>query len=268
MQKPALILYLATCVIVVFSCAPKPYANTNKVYTKQAKTFANTLKLKPEANGGNWIGTTNFNMRKANFVVLHHTAQANCQQTLNTFTIQRTQVSAHYVICKEGIVHQMLGNYLRGWHAGTAKWGNNTDINSSSIGIELDNDGTAAYTDVQINALLQVLAQLKKEFSIPSANFIGHGDIAPGRKVDPGFNFPWQKLASAGYGLWYADTTGTVIPTNFSVNDALRIIGYDVTNANAALGAFRRHFLASNAGSSPITEAEKKVLYAVMKRYY
>ena len=268
MKNTILSLYLATCAVVIFSCAPKPFSASNKTYRQKAKTYANTLKQKPEINGMPWIGTTNFNMRKPNFVVLHHTAQANCEATLNTFTNEKTQVSAHYVICKEGMVHQMLGNYLRGWHAGAAKWGGSTDLNSTSIGIELDNDGTAVYTEVQINALLQLLAQLKKEFTIPTANFIGHGDIAPGRKVDPGANFPWQKLAASGYGLWYADTTNLSVPQNFSVNDALRIIGYDVSNANAALGAFRRHFLASNSGTNPVSEPEKKVLFAVMKQYY
>src|SRR3954464_8352032 len=169
-------------------CQHKPYADTNKSYKKQAKALGKQLQeapLKDSVEMAPWVGTTNFNLRKPNFVIIHHTAQNSCDSTLRTFTLPRTQVSAHYVICKDGTVHHMLNDYLRAWHGGAAKWGNNTDINSSSIGIEIDNNGIDTFSTAQINTLLQLLGNLKRAYTIPTANFIGHSDIAPTRKVDP-----------------------------------------------------------------------------------
>src|SRR5205809_156489 len=175
-------------IILCLSCARKPYASSNKMYKQQAKQLAETIKqypLKDSFGGGDFIGTTNFNLRKPNFVIIHHTAQNSCEQTLKTFTTVKSQVSAHYVICKDGVIHHMLNDYLRAWQAGVSKWGNNTDINSSSIGIEIDNNGFEPFTEPQINSLLQLLDRLKRAYNIPTANFVGHADIAPGRKVDP-----------------------------------------------------------------------------------
>ncbi|MEJ0104636.1 MAG: N-acetylmuramoyl-L-alanine amidase [Bacteroidota bacterium] len=102
------------------------------------------------SNSPYWAGTANFDLRRPNFVIIHHTAQNSCDQTLKTFTLKTTKVSAHYVICKDGTVYHMLNDYLRAWQAGISKWGNNTDINSSSIGIEIDNNGFEFFTDQQI----------------------------------------------------------------------------------------------------------------------
>jgi hypothetical protein len=150
-----------------YNCNKGPYGTTNKSYKKQAKNYAKIIRqapLKDSISTGAWVGTTNFNMRKPNFVIIHHTAQNSCDQTLKTFTMPKTQVSAHYVICKDGTIHHMLNDYLRAWHGGVARWGNNTDINSSSIGIEIDNDGFEVFTDQQINSLLTLLASLKKAY--------------------------------------------------------------------------------------------------------
>ena len=153
--------------------------------------------------GKYWVGTTNFNLRKPNYVVIHHTAQDSTAQTLKTFTMTKTQVSAHYVIGRDGRVYHMLNDYLRAWHGGVARWGNNTDLNSCSIGIELDNNGLEPFAEPQITSLMHILGGLKKTYNIPTANFIGHSDIAPGRKTDPSALFPWKRLAGAGFGLWY-----------------------------------------------------------------
>ncbi len=258
----------------LYSCAPKPYAVTNKEYKKQAralgKIITQPLKDSLQADSmklpANWVGTINFGLRKPNSVIIHHTAQNSCEQTLKTFTLKKTQVSAHYVICKDGTLYHMLNDYLRAWHAGAGKWGGQSDINSSSIGIEIDNDGTAIFTEAQMNCLLGLLANLKKNYSIPTANFIGHADIAPTRKVDPNVNFPWKRLADDGYGLWYSDTTGIEVPVDFNTMYALRIVGYDVGNIAAATQAFRRHFLTVEKAGE-LTEPEKKVLFSLMKKY-
>ena len=132
-------------VIIMQGCATKPYKASNKSYKKQAKAFSKILAAYPLddsiTNAPYFIGTTNFNLRKPNFVILHHTAQNSCEQTLTAFTTVKSQVSAHYLICKDGMVHHMLNDYLRAWQAGVSKWGNATDINSMSIGIEIDNNG-------------------------------------------------------------------------------------------------------------------------------
>ncbi|MDX5422526.1 MAG: N-acetylmuramoyl-L-alanine amidase [Hymenobacteraceae bacterium] len=308
---------------LVTACNVNPYASTNRSYKKQAKAYARSLREAPLATaagqtypqGDYWVGTTNFNMRKPNFVVIHHTAQNSTDQTLRTFTMPKTSVSAHYVIGRDGKVYHMLNDYLRAWHGGVGRWGNNTDLNSSSIGIELDNNGSEPFTETQINSLLGVLDMLKKKHGIPTANFIGHSDIAPERKVDPSPAFPWKTLANHGFGLWYdedvldsvlvltapapaadsvaltdstlsanaallaADTTlqepplvfqsvpvHKPVPDSFNPIEALRIIGYDTRNPAAAIRAFKLHFIQKDI-NQPLSEAEKKILYNLYKKY-
>ena len=191
--------------ILFNSCSPGLYQATNKSYKKQAKAFAKILSQYPLkdsiSNSPYWVGTTNFSMRRPNFVVIHHTAQNSCDQTLKTFTLPRTQVSAHYVICRDGTVYHMLNDLLRAHHAGVSKWGNATDLNSMSIGIEIDNNGSEPFSDAQMNNLLLLLDRLKKAYNIPQANFIGHADVAPGRKVDPSRYFSWKGLADNACGF-------------------------------------------------------------------
>jgi N-acetylmuramoyl-L-alanine amidase len=269
-MKTTTLIVLSLFVIIIYSCSRNPYASSNRLYKVQSKAFAKTLREKPTNEGidsilstSYWIGTTNFNLRKPNFVIIHHTAQNACDETLKAFTLVQSQVSAHYVICKDGTVHHLLNDYFRAWHGGVAKWGNLTDVNSSSIGIELDNNGFEPFTDTQINSLLHVLASLKSKYNIPIANFIGHADIAPTRKNDPNVYFPWKLLAEKGFGIWYADTTGRIVPENFNNLQAMRIIGYDVKDSIAATIAFKRHF--EQDTTSVLNDADKKILYNVYK---
>jgi N-acetylmuramoyl-L-alanine amidase len=256
----------------IWACSIKPYADSNKLYHKQAKEFAAILKTTPEVWNSDsmkqpayWVGTTNFNLRKPSFVIIHHTAQNACEQTLKTFTMVKSQVSAHYVICKDGTVHHMLNDYLRAWHGGIAKWGSMTDINSASVGIELDNNGFEPFDSLQINSLISLLDRLKKTYNIPASNFIGHGDIAPVRKNDPNWRFPWKTLADKGFGLWYDDKLDEV-PTDFNHIQALRIIGYDVKDTSAAIQSFKRHFLQDS--TKGLNETDRVVLYNLQKKYW
>ena len=196
-------------VVLLASCASNPYRGSEKIYSKQIKSFSKELKKKEtnafvdstgNALASQWVSTVNFNLRKPNYVIIHHTAQKSTQETLKTFTQAKTQVSAHYLIGADGTITQLLNDYLRAWHGGVAKWGSITDINSVAIGIELDNTGKSPFTEVQIDALLSLLQKLKTSYTIPQANFIGHSDIAPTRKVDPSVYFPWAKLAEKGFG--------------------------------------------------------------------
>jgi len=262
-------LLVVIILFILSGCSTNPYKTSNKSYKKQTKAYAKLLSAYPLkdsiTNSPYFIGTTNFNLRKPNFIILHHTAQNSCEQTLETFTHVKSQVSAHYVICKDGTVHHMLNDYLRAWQAGVSKWGNATDINSLSIGIEIDNNGFEPFTEPQINSLLQLLDRLKKAYNIPTANFIGHADIAPGRKVDPNRYFPWQKLAENGFGFWY-DTTGIQVPVTFDAVQALRIIGYDIVKPEAAIQSFKIHFLQDDS-TKMINDDDKKILFDLQKKY-
>ena len=269
--------------LALSACARNPYAATNKVYRQQTKALARQLRTQPASADSlpatpYWAGTVNFNLRKPNYVIIHHTAQHSTEQTLKTFTLTKTQVSAHYVIGRDGQVYHMLNDYLRAWHGGVARWGGITDINSVSVGIELDNDGTEPFQEAQLASLLKVLASLKRLYNIPAANFIGHSDIAPVRKNDPSALFPWQRLATRGFGLWYdatvlTDTIAAPFATDslgqplsgLTSREALRIVGYDTQDLNAAIMAFKRHF--SPLDPSPIlTEQDRRILYAIYRK--
>ncbi|RVT98342.1 N-acetylmuramoyl-L-alanine amidase [Mucilaginibacter limnophilus] len=273
MPKHHLLLLLT--VLILTACSPKgPYAVTNKVYKEQAETFAETLQSDEpvsllDSSGikipSEWVGTVNFNLRKPNYVVIHYTAQDSAAQTLKTFTMTKTQVSAHYVVGKDGKVYHMLNDYLRAWHGGVAKWGSVTDINSSSIGIELDNNGKEPFATAQINSLLTLLAHLKKTYNIPTANFIGHQDIAPARKIDPGKQFPWKLLAQKGFGYW-SDDVLELAPENFDVATALRLIGYDTANPTAAIAAFKQHFVQVD-NLPQLSQLGLNVLYNLYQKY-
>jgi N-acetylmuramoyl-L-alanine amidase len=275
-MKHRLLLLFFTA-IVISACSPKitsRYAGTNKVYHGHADTLAQTLLTENAAVltdslgkpiPSEFIGTVNFNLRKPNYVIIHFTAQDSLPQTIRTFTLVKPQVSAHYVIGKDGKVIHMLNDYMRAWHAGVSKWGSISDMNSCSIGIELDNKGNEPFANAQMNSLLLLLAKLKKDYNIPTANFIGHQDIAPARKPDPGILFPWMLLAQKGFGYW-TDVEMLPAPDNFDSTTALRLIGYDTSNLPAAITAFKRHFV--QIEDSPVlTPCDMDVLYNVSKKY-
>src|SRR5215217_8618025 len=259
--------------LLIFSCSSGKYAATDKVYKKQASGFSRTIKAAPPINQEisalatdqqMWVGSVNFGIRKPNFVILHHTAQDSAAQTLKTFTLARTQVSAHYVIGRDGKIYQMVNDYLRAQHAGVSKWGNDTDLNSSSIGIEIDNNVNEPYPEAQIKSLIEVLTVLKRRYNIPTANFIGHADIAPTRKPDPN-KFPWKVLAKKEFGLWY-DEVLLMPPPDFDTSAALRIIGYDIKNLPAAITAFKRHFVQTDI-TPVLTSADQLILFNLYKKY-
>lgn len=262
---------LFSLALLIAACAGNPYKSTNKIYKKQAKAFLQPLMNVPSkaSFGGpqadHEVGTVNFNLRKPNCVIIHHTAQSSDRQTLKTFTVPGSKVSAHYVVSRDGKVYHMLNDYLRAWHAGVARWGNDFDINSSSIGIELDNNGTEPFSEAQIQSLLNLLADLKKKYNIPTGNFIGHSDIAPKRKVDPSKFFPWQRLAGQGFGYWQDNFLQPVSP-GFSATTCLKAIGYDTRDSVAAIRAFKLHFVQNNTDPF-LSETDKSVILSIAKKY-
>ncbi|HEY8682291.1 MAG TPA: N-acetylmuramoyl-L-alanine amidase, partial [Rhodanobacter sp.] len=159
----------------------------------------------PEHNPlATWVPSPNHDVRRAQLIVLHFTEQLSVQQSLDTLRSGNRDgpVSAHYLIGRDGHIYQLVADSLRAWHAGAGRWGTITDVNSASIGIELDNDGHAPYAPAQIDSLLRLLADLTDRLRIARTQIIGHEDLAPTRRNDPGPLFPWKQLADAGFGLW------------------------------------------------------------------
>lgn len=271
--------YLVVLVIglLVSACSPKvigPYVVTNKVYSHQVDSFARVMQLQQPAmlkdsNGidvpSDWVGTVNFGMRKPNYVIIHFTAQDSLAETLHTFIVRQTGTSAHYVVGKSGNVVHMVSDYLRANHAGIGKWGSVTDMNSISIGIEIDNNGNEPYADAQVKSLIALLTRLKSAYGIPKANFIGHEDFAPKRKPDPGPYFPWKKMAEKGFGYW-SDDVLELAPENFDYVTALRLIGYDTSDLNSAIIAFKRHFVQTDI-KGKLTQLDLNILYNVYQKY-
>ncbi|MFN3509974.1 MAG: N-acetylmuramoyl-L-alanine amidase, partial [Tsuneonella troitsensis] len=132
-------------------------------------------------------------------VVLHYTEMADAETALARLTDPEAKVSAHYLISEAGEVIRLVDEAKRAWHAGVSFWRGIRDVNSASIGIELDHPGHALgyreFSEAQFSALVPLLARIVEEHGIPRANVVGHSDVAPARKIDPGELFPWDRLA-------------------------------------------------------------------------
>lgn len=211
-----------------------------------------------------WRPSPNFDARRPNYVIIHATSDDTADDALRTLTDPQRRVSSHYLIGREGTVYQLVDERARAWHAGEAQWGADTDINSGSIGIELDNNGREPFPNVQISALLNLLGSIAQRYRIPQANYLGHGDVAPGRKVDPSPYFPWTILARQGYGLW-CDPPLPEPPAAMDMQIALRAFGYDVADFDAALRAFKRHFVQDDI-TAELTDRDRGVLYCLLSK--
>lgn len=194
---------------------------------------------------GRWVPSPSHGPRQASLVVLHYTSNDDADTALRTLTDAAREVSAHYLVERGGRIVQLVDETRRAWHAGASHWGGIDDVNSVSIGIELDNNGFEPYPPAQIDALLALLADLQQRLQIPAANVVGHSDVAPRRKLDPGPLFPWRILAQHGFGLWCETPDPAVVadPSGIDVAAALRSLGYDTSDLEAARAAFRLHFL-------------------------
>lgn len=150
----------------------------------------------------------NFNHRKGKvrFVVLHYTGMETGAAALARMRDPDAQVSAHYMVEENGDVYALVDEDKRAWHAGVSSWRGESDINSASIGIEIVNGGhdfgLPDFPDVQITAVIALLQAVMRRHCLAPRDVIGHSDIAPGRKNDPGEKFPWRRLADAGCAIW------------------------------------------------------------------
>ncbi len=210
-----------------------------------------------------FVPSPNFEARKAQMIIIHHTQMDSFDAALETLQSQNAlgKVSAHYLIGRDGQIAQLVDDDKRAWHAGISRFKQRTDLNSASIGIELDNDGFSEFPPAQIDALLRLLEDLCARLAIERQQVWGHADIAPARKQDPNRFFPWQQLADHGFGLWpRADLAPA--PAGFDPLHALAAIGYDVSQAKEAARAFNRHFFAHEA--DVIAPADYPVLHDLM----
>jgi N-acetylmuramoyl-L-alanine amidase len=199
------------------------------------------------------VASPNFDQRRPNLVIIHHTTNSTLEQALLTLTSAERKLSAHYLIGRDGRIVQLVDESARAWHAGKSWWAGFSDVNSASIGIELDNSGSEPFADAQIDSLLALLADIRQRHYIPAANFIGHADVAPTRKNDPSALFPWARLAESGFGLW-CEVPLPPAPAGADLQLVLAAIGYDPATPEASRQAFRRHFLAGDAAASNADE--------------
>lgn len=181
-------------------------------------------------------------------VVLHYTEMKPVGAALDRLTDPEAKVSAHYLITEEGGVIRLVPEDKRAWHAGASFWRGIPDVNSASIGIELDHPGHGlgyrGFAEAQIDALIPLLARIVKQYDIPRANVVGHSDVAPMRKVDPGELFPWDRLAGAKLCLPKPECLAAGNPFHNwgSFFLALERFGYDITDQAKAVEAFERRW--------------------------
>ncbi len=212
----------------------------------------------------------NFNDRRSNnieIIVIHYTALESTSNSLKYLCSKKNKVSSHYLISQRGKIYSLVSEKKRAWHAGKSYWRGNTDINSISIGIELDysNSETNNKFSLKLNsALIFLLKKLLKKYKIRNENILGHSDIAPYRKIDPGKHFPWKMLEEKklSYRLQLinrSDITKTLMKKWFHINKfnsikkkilfMLNYIGYDISLAiknkiyfNQLIDAYSSHY--------------------------
>ena len=139
----------------------------------------------------------NRKLKKIDLIIIHYTALKSCEQAISYLCDPSKKVSSHYLISQNGDIFYLVNEKKRAWHAGVSYWDGLNDINSVSIGIELDfsnKKNNNKYSKKMINSLIILLNKLKKKYKINSDNILGHSDVAPYRKIDPGFKFPWSKI--------------------------------------------------------------------------
>jgi N-acetylmuramoyl-L-alanine amidase len=229
----------------------------------------------------------NFNSRIRQ-IVLHYTV-IDFERSLTVLKGESgASVSAHYLINDQpnerfpNYIYRLMPEDKRAWHAGVSQWGKDANLNNTSIGIEMVNpDGNLnPYPEEQIEAVLFLLRQLVERYGIHPVNVVGHSDVAPGRKIDPGSLFPWKTLYNNGIGAWYDEAdvvelrkTITVVPAIEEVKADLRVYGYRVDATpdadeayQAVVNAFQRHFAPGRIDG--VMDLENYlILKALLKKY-
>ena len=215
-------------------------------------------RLHPSANHG-----PRKNGLTPQILLLHYTGMASCEKAIDWLAHPDSHVSCHYVIDTDGTVTQMVPEALRAWHAGASFWGGETDVNSASIGIEIQNPGHGEdycdFPDAQMRMVAALSLDIIGRWGIVQEKVLGHSDVAPGRKIDPGERFDWKGLADVGVGRWVEpEAVGPLIASHSQqpsrqviahVQSMLKAYGYgiDVTGeldeaSRIVIAAFQIHF--------------------------
>jgi N-acetylmuramoyl-L-alanine amidase len=178
-------------------------------------------------------------------LVLHYTGMPNAAAAVARLTDPTTEVSAHWMIDEDGAIVSLVPEAMRAWHAGVSFWRGATGVNARSIGIELVNPGHEfgyrPFPERQMAALLELATDIIARHAIPARNVVGHADVAPRRKMDPGELFDWRRLANAGVGVW-AEPDRDLILEPHLIRGLLASVGYETEDIFATLKAFQRHF--------------------------
>lgn len=184
----------------------------------------------------------NFNVRRGgqrpSLIVLHYTAMNSCAEAHDRLCDPAHEVSAHWLISETGRIFSLVDEQMRAWHAGAGGWAGFSDINSHSIGIELANNGKQPFPEPQMQALEGLLRDIMNRWEISPHQVIGHSDMAPSRKGDPGVRFDWRRLALQGLSIW----PSAMGDADRALSHSLAAIGYPDADTQAALDAFRLRF--------------------------
>jgi N-acetylmuramoyl-L-alanine amidase len=205
----------------------------------------------------------NFNNRTAppDIILLHYTGMPTGEGALARLRDPEAKVSSHYLVEEDGRVFSLVAEERRAWHAGVSFWKGERDINSASIGVEIVNPGHEfgyrAFPEAQVAAVIELLADIRSRWEIEDSRIIGHSDVAPDRKEDPGELFPWKRLAEAGHGLWVEPPAAPGAPLGlgdegtgvFALQAGLTRLGYDSApsgrydeQTHTIVRAFQRHW--------------------------
>ena len=208
----------------------------------------------------------NFDLRKKkiSFLIFHYTETKDLAKAIKLLTDKKRRVSCHYIIDINGKIYNLVDEKKRAWHAGESMWKRSKDINSRSIGIEIVYPGEVLgkkYKKQQLESLIKLSLSLKKKYKIFNRNILGHSDIAPNRKIDPGIYFPWEALSKNSIGLWAENrrNNSKLDKESFKLFlKNLRKLGYPYLKLNnnpnlntSVIENFHRHHLPSMVKSQP-----------------
>lgn len=196
---------------------------------------------------------------RPSLIVLHYTAMLTAEEALDRLCDPAAEVSAHYLIGEDGTVWSLVPEDKRAWHAGAGSWGGQGDVNSRSVGIELQNDAASPFAEPQMAALENLLREVMGRWDIPPEGLIAHSDMAPDRKGDPGPRFDWRRLAQAELSVWYEDES----PGDFRA-DALAF-GYPDLTEDLLLAALRLRFRPWAEGA--LSDEDRAVIACLARRF-
>lgn len=206
----------------------------------------------------------NFDTRTVppNMLVLHYTGMQSGEAALDRLRDPAAKVSAHYLVEEDGRVFSLVAEERRAWHAGKSFWKGETGVNGVSIGVEIVNPGHEfgyrAFPDAQIASVIALVGEIRTRWEIPDSRILGHADVAPDRKEDPGELFPWKRLAEAGHGIWAEPAPAPGQPLSegaegvgvFALQAGLTRLGFDIPPSGQfdqatreIVTAFQRHWV-------------------------